>query len=541
MPTSAALRRSNRISRPSDRYGFSAILADITVPTSYSQATKHVCWEKAMQEELQALQENHTWDIVPCPTGVKPIGCKWVYSIKLRSDGSLDRYKARLVALGNRQEYGVDYDETFAPVAKMTTVRLALAIAASKGWSLRQMDVKNAFLHGDLKEAIYMTPPPGLFSTPSSDVCKLKKSLYGLKQAPRAWFDKFRSTLISFSFVQSRYDSSLFLCKTAKGIVLLLVYVDDIIITGTDFELISQLQQRLQSSFHMKDLGPLSYFLGLEVNSTVAGIFLNQHKYIREIITLAGLQDGRSVDTPLEVNVKYRRDEGEFLPDPSLYRRLVGSLNYLTITRPDISFVVQQVSQFMQAPRHLHLAGVRCIVRYLQGTPTRGLFFPVDSPIHLVAYSDVDWAGCSDTRRSITGWCMFIGNSLVSWKSKKQDRVLKSSTKSEYRAMSSACSEIVWLRGLLAELGFPQMEPTPLHADNTSAIQITANPVFHERTKHIEVDCHSIHEAYDAHVISLPHITTDQQTADVFTKALSRQRHHFLVTKLMLSDHPASI
>ena len=215
------------------------------------------------------------------------------------------------------------------------------------------------------------------------------------------------------------------------------------------------------------------------MNSTAAGIFLNQHKYVQEIITLARLQDGRSVDTPLEVNVKCRRDEGEFLPDPSLYRRLVGSLNYLTITRPDISFAVQQVSQFMQAPRHLHLAAVRRIVRYLQGTPTRGLFFPVDSPIHLVAYSDADWVGCSDTRRSITGWCMFIGNSLVSWKRKKQDRVSKSSTESEYRAMSSACSEIVWLRGLLAELGFPQMEPTPLHADNTSAIQITANPVFH--------------------------------------------------------------
>ncbi|KAK9118393.1 hypothetical protein Scep_016486 [Stephania cephalantha] len=175
-------------------------------------------------------------------------------------DGSLDRYKARLVALGNRQEYGVDYEETFAPVAKMTTVRLVLAIAASQGWPLRQMDVKNAFLHGDLKEEIYMTPPSGLFSTPSADVCKLKRSLYGLKQAPRAWFDKFRSTLISFSFVQSQYDSSLFLCKTSKGIVLLLIYVDDIVITGTDSTLISQLQEHLHQSFHMKDLGHLQYF-----------------------------------------------------------------------------------------------------------------------------------------------------------------------------------------------------------------------------------------------------------------------------------------
>jgi hypothetical protein len=186
-----------------------------------------------------------------------------------------------------------------------------------------------------------MTPPPGFFSTASADVCKLKRSLYGLKQAPRAWFDKFRSTLLGFSFVQSQYDSSLFLCKTTKGIVLLLVYVDDIVITGTDTALIFQLQERLQSSFHMKDLGPLQYFLGLEVHSTTTGIFLHQYKYIQELIALAGLQKGRSVDTPLEVNVKYRRDEGDFLSNPSLYRQLVGSLNYLTITRPDISFVVQ--------------------------------------------------------------------------------------------------------------------------------------------------------------------------------------------------------
>jgi hypothetical protein len=210
-----------------------------------------------MQEKLQALAENHTWDIAPYPTGVKPIGCKWVYSIKLRYDGSLDKYKARLVALGNRQEHGIDYEETFAPVAKMTTVQLIIAIVASKGWSLRQMDVKNAFLHGDLQEEIYMTPPPGFFSTTSTDVCKLKRSLYGLKQAPHAWFDKFRSTLLGFSFVQSQYDSSLFLCKTTNGIVLLLVYVDDIVITRTDTALIFLLQKRLQSSFHMEDLGPL--------------------------------------------------------------------------------------------------------------------------------------------------------------------------------------------------------------------------------------------------------------------------------------------
>ncbi|KAF5457779.1 hypothetical protein F2P56_021859, partial [Juglans regia] len=237
----------------------------------------------------------------------------------------------------------------------------------------------------------------------------------------------------------SQFDSSLFLCKTSAGIVLLLVYVNDIVITGSDTELIKQLQLHLKASFHMKDLGPLQYFLGLEVQITPTGTLLHQHKYTQELISLAGLQSGNSVLTPLEVNLKLRQEEGELLSDPSLYRQLVGSLNYLTITRPDISFAVQQ----------------------------------------LVGYSDADWAGCADTRRSVTGWCMFLGNALISWKSKKQDRVSKSSTEFEYRAMSSACSEITWLRGL-GELGFPQLQSTPLHADNTSVIQIAANPVFHE-------------------------------------------------------------
>jgi hypothetical protein len=212
----------------------------------------------------------------------------------------------------------------------------------------------------------------------------------------------------------------------------------------------------------------------------------------------------------------------------------------LTITRPDISFVLQQVSQFMQTPHHLHLVVVRHIIRYLRGSPGHGLFFSTGFPLRLVTYSDADWADCPDTWQSVMGWYMFLGDSLISWKSKKQARVSKSSIESEYRAMSTACSEIVWLRGLLAELGFSESYSTPLHADNTSVIQIAANPVYHERTKHIEVDWF-IWEALDTRVISLPHASTNHQIADVFTKAMTRQCHQFLVGKLMLLDQPESI
>ena len=300
----------------------------------------------------------------------------------------MDRYKARLIALGNKQEYGVDYEETFAPVAKMTMIRTILAIAASQSWRLHQMDVKNAFLHGDLKEKIYMKLPSSMTTSSPHDVCKLRHSLYGLKQAPCTWFEKFHSTLLSFNFTQSQYDSSLFLHTSTLGIVILLVYVDDIIITGTDCGLITKLQQLLHATFHMKDLGQLTYFLGLEVHYRSHGLFVNQHKYIQDLITLAGLEDTSSVDTPMEVNVKYRKDEGDLLDETTLYRRLVRSLIYLTTTRPDISYAVYQVSQFMFSPRHLYLAVVRRIIYYLRGSPTRGLFFPTDTSLQLVAYSD---------------------------------------------------------------------------------------------------------------------------------------------------------
>ncbi|WVZ03717.1 hypothetical protein V8G54_024523 [Vigna mungo] len=426
---------------------------------------KNECWQKAIESELLALEENQTWDIVPCPPSVKPLGSKFVFSIKLRSDGSIDRYKARLVVLGNKQEYGLDYDETFAPVAKMTTVRTILALAASKSWPLHQMDVKNAFLHGDLKEEVYITLPGGMSTLSPNTVCKLKRSLYGLKQAPRVWFEKFRSTLLGFSFNQSQYDPSVFLQRTPKGIVILLVYVDDIVVTGSDQDVIYRIKQMLHSNFHMKELGHLNYFLGLEVHYHPEGIFVIQHKYIQDLVQLAGLTNATPVNTPMEVNVKYRRHEGELLDDPTQYRKLVGSLIYVTITRPNISFVVHTVSKFMQSPRHFHFSVVQRIIKYLLGTSSRGLFFPGNSSLQLQAYSDADCKKC-----------------------KKQDSVSKSSTEAEYRAMSAACSEIIWLRGLLTELGLSQAQPTPLHVDNTSAIQIAANPVYHEQTKHIEVD-----------------------------------------------------
>jgi len=318
------------------------------------------------------------------------------------------------VALGNHQQYGVNYEETFAPIAKMTTIRTILAITASQHWCLHQVDVKNDFLHDDLNEDIYIRPPFGLFSTPTSAVCKLRRSLYGLKQAPRAWYEKFASTFLDFDFLKSKYDASLFLRTTVNGVVFLLVYVDDIVITSTDLTLIDKLKQHLQNSFHMKDLGNLTYFLGLEIHAGSNGIFLSQHKYAMGLVVAAGLQDLPPLDTPMEINIKLRKDKGDLLPDPTTYRTFVGSLIYLTNTRPDISYAAQQVSQFMASPRHLYMAAVRRIIRYVHGTIRRGLCYLVGTSLDLIAYSNADYAGCSDTRRSTTSWCIFLGPALIS-------------------------------------------------------------------------------------------------------------------------------
>uniref|UniRef100_A0A2N9I834 Integrase catalytic domain-containing protein n=1 Tax=Fagus sylvatica TaxID=28930 RepID=A0A2N9I834_FAGSY len=490
-------RRSHRVSTlPShlrDFHCFSAF-ATLHEPHTFREASSDPLWQQAMKEELDALLKTGTWDLVDLPAGKSAIGCKWVYKIKTRSDGTVDRYKARLVAKGFTQEYGIDYEETFAPVARLSSVRTLIAVSASRHWPLFQMDVKNAFLNGELTEEVYMQLPPGFSQPPgfSPKVCRLRRALYGLKQAPRAWFAKFSSTISQHGFSASSYDSALFFRRSDHGITLLLLYVDDMIITGDDVQGIQDLKRFLGQHFEMKDLGPLSYFLGLEVSSSSDGYYLTQAKYTSDLISRAGITDSKIVDTPIEYNNRLNTHDGEPLPDATLYRQLVGSLVYLTVTRPDISYAVHIVSQFMAAPRSLHYAAVLRILRYLKGTLFHGLHFSSQSTLTLQAYSDADWAEDPTDRRSTTGYCFLLGDSLISWRSKKQSVVARSSTEAEYRALADTTAELLWLRWLLQDLGIDCSTVVPIHCDNRSAIQIAHNDVFHERTKHIEIDCHFV-------------------------------------------------
>jgi hypothetical protein len=501
-------------------------------PQFYHQVVQHQHWRKAMSDEIHALEENNTWFLTDLPSHKKTIGRRWVYKIKFKADGSIERYKTRLVAKGYTQCEGLDYFDTFSPVAKITTVRILLALTASKNWFIHQLDVNNAFLHGELDEEVYMSLPPGYASKGEHRVCKLTKSLYGLKQASQQWFAKFSTTLLQHGFNQSRADYSLFTRVKGDVFVALLVYVDDIIIASNDDSEVSHLIYFLNTQFKLKDLGPLKYFFGLEVARSSKGIYVCQKKYTLEIIEDTGLLASKPVTFPMESNLKLSCTYGDLLQDATSYRRVVGRLLYLTLTRPDISYSVQVLSQFMDSPRQPHMNAIVRVVRYLKSTHAQGLFYPSASSLNLKAFCDSDWAGYPDTRRSITDFCVFLGDSLVSCKSKKQVTVSRSSAKAEYRSMASTTCELIWLFSLLKDLHVLHPQPALLFCDSQVAIHIAANHVFHERTKHIEVDCHIVRDKIQVGLIRTLHVTTQHQIADLFTKALGHGPFFHLISKM---------
>ncbi|KAJ9709547.1 hypothetical protein PVL29_001161 [Vitis rotundifolia] len=526
----------HRLSSPYS--AFVSAISSVSLPKSTHEALSHPGWRQAMVDEMAALHSNGTWDLVVLPSGKSTVGCRWVYAVKVGPDGQVDRLKARLVAKGYTQVYGSDYGDTFSPVAKIASVRLLLSLAAMCSWPLYQLDIKNAFLHGDLAEEVYMEQPPGFVAQGESGlVCRLRRSLYGLKQSPRAWFGRFSSVVQEFGMLRSTADHSIFYHHNSlRQCIYLVVYVDDIVITGSDQDGIQKLKQHLFTHFQTKDLGKLKYFLGIEIAQSSSGVVLSQRKYALDILEETGMLDCKPVDTPMDPNVKLVPGQGEPLGDPGRYRRLVGKLNYLTITRPDISFPVSVVSQFLQSPCDSHWDAVIRILRYIKSTPGQGVLYENRGHTQVVGYTDADWAGSPTDRRSTSGYCVFIGGNLISWKSKKQDVVARSSAEAEYRAMALATCELIWLRHLLRELRFGKDEQMKLICDNQAALHIASNPVFHERTKHIEVDCHFIREKIASGCVATSFVNSNDQLADIFTKSLRGPRIKYICNKLGAYD-----
>ncbi|KAM2468135.1 hypothetical protein PS1_009864 [Malus domestica] len=367
-------------------------------------------------------------------------------------------------------------------------------------------------------------------------VCRLHKSLYGLKQASRSWFQRFSSTIQEVGFQQSHADYSLFTKVCGHSITVVLLYVDDMIIAGNNEEAISQLKQFLSGCFRIKDLGPLKYVLGVEVARSKAGISICQRKYTLDILEEAGLLGVKPAKVPMELDLVLTTTGGDALKDPTRYRRLVGKLIYLTITRPDITYAVNNLSQFMQEPTLHHLKAAHRLLQCLKEAPGQGLLFPTENQLNLIGYCDADWARCPITRRSVTGFCIFLGKSLVSWKSKKQVTVARSSAEAEYRSMAATTCELTWLRNLLNDLRVNHPEPARLFCDNQAALHIATNPVYHERTKHIELDCHTVRERIQRREIETSHVQTGCQIADMFTKPLRAPTFHSHLGKLSVID-----
>ncbi|KAI3694502.1 hypothetical protein L1987_77468 [Smallanthus sonchifolius] len=498
------------------------------LPRSPALALAIPVWNRAMTDEFHALIENNTWELVPRTPDMNIIRCMWIFKHKNKSDGSLERYKARLVCDGRSQQIGVDCDETFSQVVKPATICTVLSITLFNNWEINQLDVKNAFLHGFLSETVFMHQPVG-FRDPTMPhhVCRLKKSLYGLKQAPRAWYQRFTDYVTTLGFHHSSCDHSLFIYRKGYDIAYLLLYVDDIILTTSSPDLKTRLLHHLSTEFAMKDLGPLSYFLGISVSRNNNGMFLSQSKYAQEILHRAHMHSCNPVHTPVDTAGKLSATSGTPL-DPTttatLFRSLAGALQYLTFTRPDIAYAVQQVCMHMHlhTPHDAHMHALKRILRYIKGTLTMGLHMSPSLPVTLTAYTDADWAGCPDTRRSTSGYCVFLGDNLLSWSSKRQTTISRSSAEAEYRGVANVVAEICWLRNLLLELGRPPTRTSLVYCDNVSAIYMSGNPVQHQRTKHIEIDIHFVREKVQHGQTRVLHVPSRHQLADIFTKGLPR-------------------
>ncbi|KAK4381916.1 Retrovirus-related Pol polyprotein from transposon RE1 [Sesamum angolense] len=471
------------------------------------------------------------------PENSQPVTCKWVYRLKKKSDGTIDRYKARLVARGFSQSYGLDYEETFSPVAKMVTVRSIFSLAAFKNWKIWQLDVKNAFLYGELDREVLMEQPPGFVSEEfPTHVCLLKKALYGLKQAPRAWYGKVAQYFIFCGFRVADSDSSLFVKTKSKGHLLVLLYVDDMLITGENEAEISCLRNDLSVRFEMKNLGEIGCFLGLEVKKTGHGFFISQRSYAKNLLDRFGMGESNGIATPMEPYLKLNKEEGQPLRDERKFRQLVGSLIYLTTTRPEIAFSVSVISQFMQSPRSSHLDAAKRILRYIKGSLDYGLLYKNSNDFKLKGFTDADWVGDASDRRSTSGYCFNIGSAVVSWCSKKQSTVALSSTEAEYMAATIATQECIWLKRLIGDIYGKVNYTVPIECDNESAIRLASNPVFHGRTKHVEIHHHFVREKVLNQEVELKGIHTNDQVADIFTKALAKPKFESFRTALGVID-----
>eukprot|EP00253_Pinus_taeda_P012905 PITA_12905 len=513
------------------------------LPREPSSSRKRPSWLRGllkMPRDILHLERLSVKDVVPRPQHKTVVTWKWLYKIKHGVDGNAKKYKARFVARGFSQKEGVDYDEIFALVARYTTIRLIIALAASQGWNLHQMDVKTVFLNGSIKEEVYLEQPEGFeIHNRESHVCRLKKALYELKQAPRAWYKRIDSYFMKLGFTRSEVDLNLYFKVEDDKPLILVLYVDDLFLIGAD-PLIHKCERELASEFEMKDLGLMHYFLRLEVWQKPREIFLSQRKYVVKILERFGMVDCKPVTTPMELNFKKLCSSvvGPVLGNVSEYRQFIGALMFLVNSRPDICFVVNTLNQYMVEPHHSHWIGAKNLLRYLRGTITHGLRYPVGD-VRLHGYSDADWAGNVVDRKSTSRCCLSLGSALIPWMSKNQKSVTLSTVDAEYIAASMASCEVVWLRKLFSKPFGHTLDTIVILCNNQCGIRLSENLVFYDRSKHIDIRYHFIWDMVQRGAIRLHHTRTDEQVADILTKPLGKVKFLTFRERLGVVQRPS--
>lgn len=502
-------------------------------PAGYEEAATDQKWINAMMEELKMIEKNQTWELMDRPNHKKAIGVKWVYRTKLNPDGSVNKHKARLVVKGYAQMFGVDFSETFAPVARLDTIRLLLALAAQNDWIVHQLDVKSAFLNGYLEEEIFVEQPEGFVLQGQEDkVYRLKKALYGLKQAPRSWYSRIDTHLESLGFVKSLSESTLYVKKVDEDILVLSLYVDDLFVTGSSKKMIDKFKKEMEDVFEMTDLGKMTFFLGMQVQQKQHEIFVCQEKYAKEVLKKFNMEECHPTATPMNQKEKFCKEDGAEKIDEKLYRSLIGCLMYLTSTRPDIMHSVSLLSRYMHCPSEIHFQAAKRILRYVRGTTDYGIRYRQVKSFSFHGYSDSDWAGCVDDMRSTSGYCFTLGSGVFSWCSKKQEIIAQSTAEAEYVAAAAAVNQTLWIRKIMADLHMEQHGSTQILVDNQAAIAISNDPVFHGKTKHFKIKLYFLREVQREGEVKLIYCKTENQVADILTKALPKSRFEFLRQKL---------
>ena len=523
------VRKSSRIKIPKIIPSLAAEVLTIPNPNNlfnYNDAVSSSDsqnWVAAMKTEIEALNKLNTWTLVPRPLNRRIIKCRWVFAVKRTITGTVERYRARLVAKGFSQKAGIDFDETFSPVIKYDSLRVILSIAAAKDLDLYQFDVASAFLYGDLSEEIYLEQPEG-FPTKENHVYRLHKCLYGLKQAGRVWNSKFDTLVTAFGLIPSIVDPCVYHFRKGNVFLFLCLWVDDGLVVCNTVDLVTNFFKYLKEHFEIKPK-IVNRFVGIDImrDRSQRKLYLSQPAYAMDLLSVYNLKDCDPVSTPADTNSILTASKSD--PDSVIgfpYRSAVGALIHLCVTRPDLNYAVGQVAKYSANPNQSHVNAVKRILAYVKGTRNHGICFGSNNKNCLVAFFDADHARDMDDRKSTTGYVILLNGGSVAWGSRRQQCVSLSTTEAEYVAACETARQVTWLRNILHDVGVIQEKATPLFCDNQGAIHLSKNPEDHKRTKHIDIQYHYVRKCQSEGTISVEYVPSVDQLADMFTKALPR-------------------